>query len=83
MSLTRPAIQHITFRLGTPQQHGEHHFSDHTWLMLWKSEIRLVDTHNKIIATLRFRSFAAAAEAWPVLCALPSAAARIAAQEVR
>ena len=72
----------VTFRLGTPKQHGEYHFADSTWLMLWKSEIRLVGQDNMPIATLHFRSSAAAAEAWPILCALPSAAARFA-QEVR
>ena len=69
---------YISYCLGSRDHYAEHHFADDTWLQLHKSEIRLVSTDGKLLTTLQFRSRAAAAEAWPILCALPSAAARIA-----
>ena len=70
--------QNFTVRLNKPFQYGEHHFADGTWLQLHKSEIRLVGTDGMPLNALQFRSRAAAAEAWPILSALPSAAARLA-----
>ena len=73
---------YMSYCLGSRDHYAEHHFADDTWLQLHKSEIRLGRSDGKLLKTLHFRSRAAAAEALPILCALPSAAARFAAQEV-